>query len=414
LTLVGTGRDWDRIAALVKSLDLADKVELPGLIPIGDMPRFYQKLDLFLVPRKQAVVAKDTTPLKPLEAIACGCPVLASDLPAMRELLAQQKGVRFCEPNAAAFADGIARFHTEPWQTDGNVGDRTWDHEIQRYAGIYERAMAAQVASSAAQSSRHSGSLHGRLRQNANRLADRGWLRPAGISPRRGHVVACGFPRTGSTLLQMMVRASVADCDAPPSECSALGADQAIRRNEPYLLTKRPGDILQLDRIRRELAQQNVRPLFLLMVRDPRDILTSRHAAYPGMRGYYVSPDRFRAVWKAIAANRSKEDCLVLRYEDLVQQTDLVQEQLTERIGWKVTAPFSRFHERCAPRDSITEGALGGLRSVDASGIGRWQQAEHTPRLLSLLEALPELPDVCQTLGYEADPDWVESLRANG
>jgi hypothetical protein len=111
------------------------------------------------------------------------------------------------------------------------------------------------------------------------------------------------------------------------------------------------------------------------------------------MRGYYVSPARFRSVWQAIEADRSSEDCLVLRYEDLVRETALVQEKLTKSIGWTATAPFADFHERSSQRDSITEGALGGLRSVDPSGIGRWQQAEHEERLREVLEALPDLPD---------------------
>ncbi len=142
MILAGTGRDWPRIRALVDEMGLQDVVELPGFVPYGRMPDFYRSLDLFLVPRKAAAVAKDTTPLKPLEAAACGLPLLVSDLPAMRELLGDAPAARYVRPDAAAMAEALAAFARKPWAGGLDVSDRTWVREVEKYRAVYDAALA--------------------------------------------------------------------------------------------------------------------------------------------------------------------------------------------------------------------------------------------------------------------------------
>ena len=141
-TIAGTGRDWDRISALVRELGLADTVTLPGLVPYGQMPDFYRSLDLFVVSRREAPVSADTTPLKPLEALACARPVLATDLPAMRELMGGREDVRFAAPGPDGLAAGMGDFAQGPWRGTGEIGDRAWRREIERYREVYAHALA--------------------------------------------------------------------------------------------------------------------------------------------------------------------------------------------------------------------------------------------------------------------------------
>ena len=140
LVLAGVGRDHARIRALVDELDLSGTVRLPGLVPYTDMPGFYRSLDLFLVPRGPHAVSMDTTPLKPLEALACGCPMIVTDLPAMRELLAHRGDVRFTTPDAASMAEALVAFAVAPHAGNGRVPERAWPLEVQRYAAAYARA----------------------------------------------------------------------------------------------------------------------------------------------------------------------------------------------------------------------------------------------------------------------------------
>ncbi len=135
--IAGAGRDWDRIRSLVEAHGVDDVVELPGFVPYGDMPDFYRNLDLFVVPRGHATVAADTTPLKPLEALATGLPLLSTDLPALRELCSERDDVRWSEPTARGLAQGLIAYADTPWVGAGVLAERTWKREIARYPDVY-------------------------------------------------------------------------------------------------------------------------------------------------------------------------------------------------------------------------------------------------------------------------------------
>ena len=136
--LAGTGRDLPAIRARQAELGAHDWLSLPGFVPYHQMPDLLREMDLFVVPRRDAVVAQDTTPLKPLEALACGIPVLSTDLPALTELLGGNPAVRFCAPTTAGLADGLLRAVTDPLPpSDPATLERSWRQEIPRYRAVY-------------------------------------------------------------------------------------------------------------------------------------------------------------------------------------------------------------------------------------------------------------------------------------
>ena len=145
VTLLGTGRDAGRVAGLVRERGLDDVVLLPGFVPAGSVRDRYAGWDLFVVPRRpDAAVAALTTPLKPLEAVAVGLPVLASDLPALRELLGAFDGVRFAQASPERLADELVRFAGDPWvpERPADLSGRAWDVEVRRYDDVYAAARA--------------------------------------------------------------------------------------------------------------------------------------------------------------------------------------------------------------------------------------------------------------------------------
>lgn len=149
VTLAGDGEEMERLQALRAELDLADHIALPGFVPYSAMPDFLRGLDLFVVTRGHAAVAQRTTPLKPLEALAVGVPVLSTDLPALRELMGGRTDVRFVPPTPDGMAEGMARFLDDPWTGTGAIGDRAWHSEVRRYGPIYEAALGAEHSSRA-------------------------------------------------------------------------------------------------------------------------------------------------------------------------------------------------------------------------------------------------------------------------
>lgn len=146
VTLAGAGRDRDRIQGLVRDAGLDHLVSFPGFVPVSQMPGFDRALDVFLVTRHDAVVVRDTTPLKPLEAIAVGTPVWAADVPAMRELLDGHPGTEVYDPTPEALAERLlAAVASVPARLEHGIDDRAWRREVVRYAEVYDE-LAGRVA----------------------------------------------------------------------------------------------------------------------------------------------------------------------------------------------------------------------------------------------------------------------------
>lgn len=80
LTIVGEGDISGSLEKLIRKFQLQNKVLLTGPLPYGDVFKYYRSSTLFVFPSKNEVF-----PLVLLEAMACGLPVIASDIPGNRE-----------------------------------------------------------------------------------------------------------------------------------------------------------------------------------------------------------------------------------------------------------------------------------------------------------------------------------------
>lgn len=104
--VVGDGAALAELRVLADSLGVADRVSFVGKQPASTIGRWYQCLDVFVVPRKDTLVCRNVTPLKALNAQALGIPVVASDLPALREVTGEIE--TYVQPeNAERLARGI-------------------------------------------------------------------------------------------------------------------------------------------------------------------------------------------------------------------------------------------------------------------------------------------------------------------
>jgi glycosyltransferase involved in cell wall biosynthesis len=108
----------------------------------------YRALDVFVVPRSDVRVAQLVTPLKPVEAMALGVPVIASRLPALAELLANGGAGLLVPPDdPRALADAIARVRDDATLRtdlvtagrDEVAQRRTWQQVARSYRDLYEQ-----------------------------------------------------------------------------------------------------------------------------------------------------------------------------------------------------------------------------------------------------------------------------------
>jgi len=130
------------------SIDIADRVTFAGHVPHADIRPYYAAIDTFCVPRRRTPVTELVPPLKPLEALACGVPVLVSDLPPLLELLHESGGGWSAPADLAeAWASRIAllRDQAEERRAKGRQAQawasehRTWPALIETYDRVYAR-----------------------------------------------------------------------------------------------------------------------------------------------------------------------------------------------------------------------------------------------------------------------------------
>ncbi len=103
--IVGDGRYRPALEELVDELGIRDAIVFTGRIGQDRVPDHYALLDLFAIPRLDLEVCRAVTPLKPFEALSMGIPVIASDLPALAEIVHSSGGGRTFAPGSA---DGLA------------------------------------------------------------------------------------------------------------------------------------------------------------------------------------------------------------------------------------------------------------------------------------------------------------------
>src|SRR5580692_8967531 len=116
--------------------------------------------------------------------------------------------------------------------------------------------------------------LRRRFRAAFYRLPDTGRF---GLTPLRTHILICGYGRSGTTLLLMMIEQSLPKARSFGQEKSAWRAATFERRNHAVLISKTPRDISRLHRIRNFYKNRQAALKTIVMIRDPRDVLSSRH-----------------------------------------------------------------------------------------------------------------------------------------
>ena len=87
LLLVGGGPQESALKQRAVELGIQDKVVFTGRVPHHDVPRYYDLVDVLVYPRLAMRLTDLVTPLKPLEAMAQGRLLVASDVGGHRELI---------------------------------------------------------------------------------------------------------------------------------------------------------------------------------------------------------------------------------------------------------------------------------------------------------------------------------------
>jgi D-inositol-3-phosphate glycosyltransferase len=101
--------EFQRLLQLSNELDIQDKVFFAGRVDQQDLPPYYSAADLLVVPSHH-----ESFGLVALEALACGTPVVASDVGAMRSIIIENEtGCVVSQADPRRLADKIETYFNE-------------------------------------------------------------------------------------------------------------------------------------------------------------------------------------------------------------------------------------------------------------------------------------------------------------
>lgn len=101
--IVGDGPDKTRLQGIAKKLGVLDHCEFAGKISHNELPNLYRSSSVFVAPFLQEGLG-----LVCIEALGCGCPVVASDIPALADIIEHSENIHLVPVrNSGAIADAI-------------------------------------------------------------------------------------------------------------------------------------------------------------------------------------------------------------------------------------------------------------------------------------------------------------------
>ncbi|HEX8603627.1 MAG TPA: glycosyltransferase, partial [Pseudoduganella sp.] len=134
-----------------RMLGIEALVVFTGRVPHKEVLRYYNLVDVLCYPRLKMRLTDLVTPLKPLEAMAQGRLVAASDVGGHRELIEDGRtGVLFAAGDAAALARRVLALLSAPedWPQLKAQGrhfvesERNWATSVARYRKVYGNLVA--------------------------------------------------------------------------------------------------------------------------------------------------------------------------------------------------------------------------------------------------------------------------------
>lgn len=148
LLMVGGGPREDMLRDQAAASPAAEAIRFVGRVPHTQVERYYALCDIMAYPRKKSRLTDLVTPLKPLEAMAQGKLVAASDVGGHRELMTDgTTGTLFPPDSPRACGEALARLLSDRsrWEERREAGrihvatNHDWHHNVSRYLGVYQQ-----------------------------------------------------------------------------------------------------------------------------------------------------------------------------------------------------------------------------------------------------------------------------------
>jgi len=144
LLLVGGGEDYERLRTQAEAWGLRDVVRFVGRVPSAEAPTYYALADISVDPVRDDLASRGRCPLKIVESLATGTPVVTGDVGDRAEMLAQGGGVIVAAGDTHALTEGLLDLLLEPSRVERLRVEALairqlyyWDRLIQDFARAY-------------------------------------------------------------------------------------------------------------------------------------------------------------------------------------------------------------------------------------------------------------------------------------
>jgi len=138
--VVGKGPDFEEVKEKIAQVGMQGNFRLTGFVSDEELPLYYNAADLFALPSKSG----EGLPLVALEAMACGLPVIATNVGGTSEVMSDDYG-KLVPPNSpGALAEAILEFSREDLvvlkkDLRAMMEQRySWDKNVEKLDEIYE------------------------------------------------------------------------------------------------------------------------------------------------------------------------------------------------------------------------------------------------------------------------------------
>ena len=148
LILVGSGEDYDLLRDRSRQLDITDYVIFTGRISPEEIPDYISAATVSVDPVKDDLTAKARSPLKIMESLVLGTPVVTSDVGDRRSILIDGKyGLLVPPGNVQGLSDGLIQILGQPamrskMEQAANKSREQWlwNNLCEKFLSVYTRA----------------------------------------------------------------------------------------------------------------------------------------------------------------------------------------------------------------------------------------------------------------------------------
>jgi len=138
--VVGKGPDFEEVREKIAQLGLQRNFRLTGFVSEEELPGYYNAADFFVLPSKSG----EGLPLVALEAMACGLPLIATNVGGTSEIMSEEYG-KLVPPNSPnSLAEAILEFSCKDLaalkkKLRAMMEQKySWDRNVEKLGKIYE------------------------------------------------------------------------------------------------------------------------------------------------------------------------------------------------------------------------------------------------------------------------------------